>query len=421
MNCHSSKLQKFIDLGNQPNGNIFPTIDELDKEQTFPFVMLVCEECWQVQLEKYPSVDSMFSNHPYVTGLNRPVVAHFNEMVQDILHKYPIPENSLVLDIGANDGTLLTAFRKRGMRVLGIDPCNRTGKLAKKANITVAKSFWNKASAESIKQLGLYPDLITATAVFYHTDDIHSFIQGLELVMKEDTIFCTQCVYLKDVIEKGQFDHFYHEHTMIHAIKPLKNLFASYGLRLLDVDLYPIHGGSFVLYVGRNESKYQTSKKITDIIAQEVAVRLNNLQTYLDFTKRVENNKQSLLNMLNQFKADGKRVFGLGAPLKGSTLLNYFGIGPNLVECVTEVNPFKIGHYTPGTHIPIIDERTVVNHPDYYLILSWNFLDFFMEKYADYLKAGGKFIVPHPTIRIIGAESLNQDLGKMPSSKNICV
>lgn len=410
MNCHSPNLERFIDLGNQPNGNVFPTLDELDGEHKFPCVMLVCTECWQVQLEEFPPVDAMFTNHPYISGVNQPVVTHFEQLADDIVQKFAIPPSSLVLDIGANDGTLLSKFRDHGMRVLGIDPCKRTGELARNAGLTVFKAFWNQQSAEAMKQLGLYPDLITATAVFYHLEDIHSFVKGLETIMTEDTIFCTQCVYLKDLIEKGQFDHFYHEHTMIHAIGPLQNLFSEYGLRLLDVDFYSIHGGSFVLYVGRKESPFPTTKKIDEAIAEEKRVGLARLQTYFDFSKRVEQNKRKLMSFLTQIKSAGKRVVGMGAPLKGSTLLNYYDIGPELVECLVEVNPYKIGRYTPGTHIPIISEDAIDEQPDYYLLLSWNFLDFFIEKYADYLNAGGKFIIPHPTVKVIGKDGQSPGL-----------
>ncbi len=407
MNCHSPFLERFIDLGSQPNGNVFPSVDELQREQVFPFAMSVCTQCWQVQLEEFPPVDDMFTNHPYVTGVNQPVVAHFEQLVQEIIQKFELPANSLVLDIGANDGTLLSKFRERGMRVLGIDPCVRTSALARAAGITVFEAFWNRESAAALHQLGLRPDLITATAVFYHVDDIHSFIQGLALIMGENTIFCTQCIYLKDLLDKAQFDHFYHEHTMIHAIRPLRDLFARYGLRLLDVDFYPIHGGSFVLYVGREESPFPTSPKIGEAIATELQTGLDRLQTYLTFSARVQQNREALVTLLNQLKRAGKRVFGIGAPLKGSTLLNYYKIGPDLVECLTEINQYKIGRYTPGTHIPIVGENAIEEVPDYYLLLSWNFLDFLIEKYSDYLSCGGKFIVPHPVVKVIGDNGAN--------------
>jgi hypothetical protein len=406
MNCHSLNLESIINLGSQPNGNFFPSYSELDSEPKFPFEMVVCQDCWQVQIKEFPQVEFMFSNHPYITGVNMPVVSHFEQMVEDVIKKYGIAQNSLVMDIGANDGTLLSKFHVRGMRILGVDPCKRTGRLAKEKGVLICESFWNEESACAMKQLKIIPDLITATAVFYHIEDIHSFVRGLAELMSERTIFLTQCVYLKDVIEKVQFDHFYHEHTMIHSLAPLQKLFSQHGLRMLDVDFYPIHGGSFVLYVGREESPYATTSNIANAIAKEKDAGLQDLQTYKQFSKRVEKNRDDLLLLLKNIISKGQNIFGLGAPLKGSTLLNYYNIGSDLIECVTEVNRFKIGRFTPGTHIPIVYEDSIETQPDYYLVLSWNYIDFFIEKYADYLQSGGKFIVPHPEVKVIGKEAL---------------
>jgi hypothetical protein len=406
MNCRSSNLERFFDLGIQPNGNFFPTHAELDSEPTFPLAMAVCQDCWQVQIEEFPPVELMFSNHPYITGVNMPVISHFKHLVEITINKYKFAKNSLVIDIGANDGTLLLEFRDRGMRILGIDPGKRTGKLSKKNGVTVCETFWNVESARALKQLNIKPDLITAIAVFYHVEDIHSFVKGLGELMGEDTIFLAQCIYLKEIIEKVQFDHFYHEHIMIHALAPLERLFAQYGLRMLDVDFYPIHGGSFALYVGREESKYETKSKVFEAIAIEKDVGLQDLHTYVNFKKRVEKNRDDLLSLLKKTVGEGNKIFALGAPLKGSTLLNYYDIGTDLIECATEVNRFKIGRFIPGVHIPIVFEGSIETQPDYYLVLSWNFIDFFIEKYADYLNAGGKFIVPHPVVRVIGKEAL---------------
>jgi len=401
LNCGSKQLERFIDLGNQPNGNHFPSESEIKSEQKFAFTMAVCSNCWQVQLEEFPSMEFMFSNHPYVTGVNMPVISHFKSMVNRILYKYDINPNDLVMDIGANDGTLLSIFREKGMRVLGVDPGKNTGKLCKANGISVCETFWNSQTADAIKTLNVQPSLITATAVFYHIPDLHDFIIGLKKVMTESTVFVTQCIYLKDILEKYQFDHFYHEHTMIHAIAPLKEAFEKHGMRLLDVDFYDVHGGSFVLDVGLENCKYETSQNIQKAINSEMAFGLNSLNTYLDFTRKVETNRDELTKLLRDLKSQGKTIYALGAPLKGSTLLNYCDIGPDLVELATEVNQFKIGKLTPGTHIPIVEENSIVVHPDYYLVLSWNFLDFFRNKFNAYLKNGGKFIIPHPDVRII--------------------
>jgi len=401
MNCGSPSLKRFIDLGEQPNGNHFPSESEKNQELKFPFAMCVCTDCWQVQLEEYPSMEFMFSNHPYITGVNMPVISHFRTMAERTIFRYGLEQNSLVIDIGANDGTLLKIFQERGMRVLGFDPGARTGILCRANGVTVCETFWNSESAEALKTLNVKPDLITATAVFYHIPDLHDFIAGLRAVMTEKTVFLTQCVYMKDVIEKCQFDHFYHEHTMMHAVAPLKRAFEHHGMRLLDVDFYDVHGGSFVLTVGLEECVHKTSATVEKAINAEKQFGLEEFATYEHFTQRVEKNRGDLLVLLRDLKAQKKKVYALGSPLKGSTLLNFCGIGPELVELATEVNQFKIGKLTPGTHIPIVEEESVTAQPDYYLLLSWNFLDFFRQKYAGFLESGGKFIVPHPNVRVI--------------------
>ena len=406
MNCGSVKLNRFIDLNDQPNGNHFPDAEGLDKEPTFPFAMMVCEDCYQVQIEEFPSPEFMFGEHPYVTGINQPVVEHFGNMAKKTVERFDLEENSLVIDIGCNDGTLLSKFKEQGMRVLGVDPGRLTGKLCRESGITVCETFWDEHTGQSIKQLKLRPQLITATAVFYHIQDIHDFIRGLAAVMTEDTVFIAQCVDMVDVLRDGQFDHFYHEHTMIHAVKPLKRLFNDHGMKIIDVEHVDIHGGSFIVYVSLNSSQRKISPAVEERISEEETAGLFSFDTYEVFTRKVEKNRDDLLSLLQKLKGEGKSVWALGAPLKGSTLLNYCQIGPDLCEKAVELNQFKIGKFTPGTHIPIEDETKQTEHPDYFLVLSWNFLEFFIEKYSDYLKAGGQFIVPNPEVRTIGYDSV---------------
>ncbi len=406
INCGSKNLQRFLDLGQQPNGNHFPDERSKDSELLFPFAMAVCADCWQVQLEEFPSPEFMFSSHPYITGINKPVVDHFKRLSRHIVDRFQLEPSSLVLDIGCNDGTLLSSFADLGMRVLGVDPGTITGAICKGRGINVCETFWNLTAGKALRDLKLIPRLITATAVFYHVPDLHDFVLGLREVMTEKTIFMTQCIYLKDVIEKNQFDHFYHEHTMIHALRPLKRLLEGHGLRILDVEFDPIHGGSFILYVGLSASMYPTSKAVSEALREEDSAKLDQMSTYLAFARRVQKNRDDLVALLTRLKAEGRTVYGLCAPVKGSTLLNYARIGPELVSLTTEVNIHKMGKLTPGTHIPIVDESSLTSQPDYYLVLSWNFLDFFVEKYRSFLQAGGRFIVPNPEVREIGREAL---------------
>ncbi len=402
MTCHGFKLYPFLDLGQQPNGNNFLYSDETISEPFFPLTMMVCEECWQVQISEFPSPEFMFSNHPYVSGVNAPVVRHFNELAPRVVEKVGLKPNDLVIDIGCNDGSLLKAFQHQGMRVLGVDPGRRTGELARQQGITVFRQFWCHETGRSFKQLSIVPDVITATAVFYHVPDLHDFVAGLTEVMGPETVFVVQGVNLRNLIEGNQFDHFYHEHSCIHSMAPLQRLFAGHGLRIQDVEMSPIHGGSFILYVRREESTVATTPAVAAAVAMDEAAGLNRRQTYDDFAARVRKNRDDLVALLKKLKSECKTVYALGAPVKGSTLLNYAGIGPDLVPFATEVNEFKIGRVTPGTHIPVVDERALDPTPDYYLVLAWNFADYLREKYHDYLVAGGRFIVPVPDVQVVG-------------------
>jgi SAM-dependent methyltransferase len=401
MNCAGLRLAKFIDLGTQPNGNNFPLAGEEHDEPRFPIAMLVCEDCWQVQIAEFPSQEFLFSDHPYVTGVNVPVVEHFRRLAPHVISKLGMPKSALTLDIGCNDGALLHVFQDLGMRVLGVEPGRRVAALARQRGITPFEVFWNSTSARNLSALRVYPDLITATAVFYHLPDLHDFIEGLAEVMTDDTVFVVQCVSLLDLITKNQFDHFYHEHSCIHSITALSRLFSAHEMKIIDVERWDIHGGSFVAYVTKREGPRVESGAARTALEEESKAGLTQFSTYEAFAGRVNRNARDLRSLLEEIRGQGKTVVALGAPVKGNTLLNYCEIGPDLVQCATEVNSFKIGRLTPGTHIPIVAENDLDKAPDYYLVLSWNFLDFFLSKYKSYLMKGGRFIVPVPEVRVL--------------------
>ncbi|MCA1661994.1 MAG: class I SAM-dependent methyltransferase [Novosphingobium sp.] len=402
MVCGGSRLVEFIDLGDQPNGNNFLPAEEVAREISFPLAMMVCEDCWEVQIAEFPPQDVLFRDHPYLSGVNAPVVAHFEQLAARVVYKLGLQPNDLVIDVGCNDGTLLKMFARQGLRTLGVDPSERPGRIAREQGVTVFKQFWNLPTGRSLAQLGICPEVITATAVFYHVPDLHDFCRGLREVMGPESVFVVQGVNLKDLIERNEFDHFYHEHSCIHSLGPLTKLFAQHGLRIHDVEFSAIHGGSFILYVVREDSARETTPAVAEAIAAERAAGLYELATYRDFARRIEANIAELKALLGELKAAGKSVYALGAPVKGSTLLNYARIGPELVALATEVNHLKVGRVTPGTHIPVVDERSLTDVPDYYLVLAWNFLDFLVGKYDAYLAGGGRFIVAVPEVRIVG-------------------
>jgi len=410
MNCRGSNLEILIDLGTQPNGNHFISQEQVATEPTYTMRMLTCTTCWQVQIDEFPPQSVLFSDHPYVSGLNVPVVEHFKTLATKAVADFSLGVGDVVLDIGCNDGSLLSAFREHGLTTIGIDPGGRVTELARRNGHLACRAFWNRESAMAMKTLGIRPKVISATAVFYHVPDLHDFVEGLNELMTDETVFVVQGVNLKDLIEQRQFDHFYHEHSCIHSVMGLQRLFAEHDMKIFDVADYEIHGGSFVAYVAKESSSHAVTKNVGQAIKNERAAGLNRMETYVEFADAVRQNTTDLHEFLVQLKSAGKSVYGLGAPVKGSTLLNFANIGPDLVSHLTEVNGYKIGLLSPGTHIPVIAEKELTSEPDYYLVLAWNFLDFFMQKKRAYLEAGGKFIVPVPSLQVIDRESLSSDI-----------
>ena len=397
----SSNLEHFIDLNDQPNGNIFFNENEIYKEEKFSLRMSVCKDTWLVQLEEFPTPSEMFDEHPYISGYSQPVVKHFNWLSKYLISKLNISKGSLVIDIGANDGTLLSTFKKRGMLTLGIDPGKFSGEYSKSNEVLVLRKFWNFDTAFHLKELNVKPSLITATAVFYHVPDLHEFVKGLKEVMSNETVFVCQCVYLLDVIKKLQFDHFYHEHTCVYSVKSLIDLFNYHDMKIIDINHNEIHGGSIIVEVVKNDSKKIPTGNIDKFLNIEKEAGLYNIKTYHDFSKNVFQNISKLKLLLIDLKKQGKSVYGIGAPVKGSSLLNYAEIKSDLVQKIVEVNKLKIGKVVPGVHIPIISEEEVENEPDYYIVMAWNFKDFFLEKYKKFIDGGGKLIIPNPELHII--------------------
>jgi len=406
----TNNIELFIELGSQPNGNLFFSPEDIEKEDFFTLNMSVCKDSWLVQLDEFPTPNEMFSNHPYISGYSMPVVEHFNYLASHIVKKLGMSSNSLVLDIGANDGTLLSCFKQNGMITLGIDPGSITGKLAKENGLLVAKTFWDKDSSASLKNLGLTPSLITATAVFYHVPSLHEFVKGLTTVMDDDSVFVCQCVYLKDVIEKLQFDHFYHEHTCIYSVNSLYLLFKMNGMKIISIEHNEIHGGSIIVYATKINSNREIDNTVSEFLLIEEQFGLQKIETYHNFTKKVKKNIENLKSILKNIKNGQEVIYGIGAPVKGSTLLNFANINTDLVSKIVEVNPHKIGKVVPGVHIPIVSEDSISKQPDYYLLLAWNFKDYFLRKYKQFILDGGKIIIPNPEVHIVDKTNLNNYL-----------
>lgn len=406
MNCTKQEVVEFIDLGSQPSGNLFITENTMDGEALYPLRMGVCTDCWQAQLIEHVGKSLLFDDHPYLTGTNLPMVDHFKRLAFELRQRYSMTQKSIVLDIGCNDGTFLDQFKDLGITTVGVEPSERIASMANEKGHLIVNKFWNQETATAFQCLGIHPKVITAMSVFYHVSDLHDFLTGIELIMGKESIFVIQAVSLLSLLKNNQFDHFYHEHTCIHSLSSLNNLVASHKLKVIDIVESDVHGGSFIASLALENSTFEVSPNVNSYLTQELKGGLQNLDTYVEFGKRAKNIAKDLKSLLIDLKLAGQSVVGLGAPLKSSTFLNFADIDNTLIECLTEVNPLKINKLSPGKHIPVIAEETLIKEPDYYVVFAWNYLDFLITKKSEYLRKGGKFIVPFPSLRVVTINDL---------------
>lgn len=400
--CRNKSLTKVLQLGPTPLANAFLTKDQIDLPEAFyPLDVVFCENCSFLQLGHVVSPHILFDKYVYVSSTSPVFVAHFEKFAVEIVSRFKLNEKSFVIDIGSNDGILLKPYKKIGIRVLGVEPAKYIAEMARNDGIpTVAKFFSLDLARRIVKTKGK-AKIVTATNVFAHIDDLEELIHGVKELLDKDGIFVLEAPYLIDFLKKRYFDLVYHEHLSYWALKPLIRLFEQFDMRVFDVQKVPVHGGSIRVFTTKDKSSYATEKRVDEYLQKEKQMKLGSINVYFDFAKEVLRNKSELIALLVRLKINNKRIVGFGAPAKGNTMLNYFRIGSNILDYIIDESPFKQGLYTPGTHIPVVSSsRLKTDHPDYILILAWNFSKSIMEKYGWFKAGGGKFILPlpHPLI-----------------------
>jgi len=400
--CKGERLHEFLSLGPQPHCNNFLTAEQLDgKEPFYPLDVFFCETCALVQLGYAVPRETMFLNHPYVSGTTATLTRHFEALAGRIFRRYHLTSRSLVVDIGSNDGTWLKAFRRLGTRTLGVEPAERIAKLAVDSGIETELSFFGHDVAARIAAERGKADVITAAGVFFHVDDLDDFVAGVDALLAEDGVFVVQAMYLHDIVERSAFDSIYHEHLCYYSLGPLTKLFERFGMAIVDIERIDIHGGSFVIYVER-AARARPEPTVDETLRHEEAAGLYSLDTYRRFAARTHDVREKLVRLLHEVKERGGSMAAYGAPARGNTLLNFCKIGPDILDYATEKNPFKFGLYTPGMHIPVVPEESArETPPDYYLVLAWNFFDEFVEKEREFRERGGRFVLPLPEPRVV--------------------
>jgi 2-polyprenyl-3-methyl-5-hydroxy-6-metoxy-1,4-benzoquinol methylase len=397
--CGGRDVEMIIDLGAQPHCNRLVSPDlEAGTEPQFPLRVGFCRDCTMVQIDHTIPKESMFSDYPYVSGTTKTLPAHFKDTAERTGAAYGLAPGDLVVDIGSNDGTWLQQYGRFGCRVLGVEAAANVAALAHDAGVPTWNRFFNEACARDILAQHGPAKIITAAGVFFHLEELHSVVRGIAALLAEDGVFVVQAIYLGGMIENTAFDQVYHEHLCYYTLRSLSALLERHGLEVFEASLVAIHGGTIEAHVARCGTR-PIGESVRRLQRSETAKSLGKIETYQDFAVAVLALQQQLLGVLRDYQARGKTVWAYGAPAKGATLLNSFGIGPDLVQKAVEKNKMKIGLAIPGVRIPI--EAEDGPRPDAYLVLAWNFIDEFLLKEAAYLRAGGAFIVPVPEVRVI--------------------
>ena len=398
--CGDTKLSKFLDLGHQPPSDAFLSKGDLKKpEARYPLALYFCEQCGLVQLGYIVDPELLFRDYVYTTGMNNSLRANFKALVESLVSRYSLGKGDLAVDIGSNDGTLLSFYTAFGVRTLGVDPSSAS-LLAKEKGIATMVDFWNEKTATAAVAVHGKAKIITATNVFAHVGDLDSFMRGLQVSLMEDGVFVSESGYLLDMIETLGYDAIYHEHLRYYSLRPLMTLFGSFGMEIFDVERIPSHNGSIRVYAGR-KGVHPKAPTVEDLLKLEDSKGLYSKDTFAHFAQRVHAHKGALTKILSEARSAGKRIVGIGAPAKGNTLLNFCGLTEDTVECLLEKSDLKIGLYAPGTHIPVLSEALLSTEKiDFALMLSWNITP---ELVAKLRKSGyaGAFIIPFPEPKIM--------------------
>lgn len=389
--CDGTDLEPVLDLGEQPWCNHFLRPEEAGTEPRYPLRLVYCRACGTVQLDYTVKKEVMFADHTYLSGVTKSLSEHFRRVACEVDSRVRTDTvRKSVLDIGSNDGTQLKHFQALGYDVLGVESSRATAAMANAAGVPTVNAFFNAATAKS---LGRTFDVINAAGVFFHLEELHSVTDAIRACLKPDGTFVVQFLYMKKIVENLAFDQIYHEHLLYYNLRNLNTLLRRHGLEIHDCYLAPIHGGSMIAFASHAGTREQ-STRLREYLVEENASRCNDIATYHRFAERVREVKERDVTFLNECSQRGQRVYGMGAPVKGNTLLNYFGVGRERISYLVEKNRLRNGLVSPGMHIPVVMEDELESPPDVYYVLAWNFKNEILANNKHLIERGVKFYFP---------------------------
>lgn len=403
--CKTELSENFANLGMTPVSNAFiPTENRFKPEIFYPLATFVCKKCFLVQAIDFESAEHHFhGDYIYFSSFSDSWIAHAKAFVEKIIPQRQLSKNSQVIELASNDGYLLQHFIPHGIPILGIEPSKNVAEVAEKKGVPSLVKFFGTIAAKELLQQGKQSDLVIANNVLAHVPDIQDFVAGVKILLKPHGIATFEFPWLYELIANNQFDTIYHEHYSYLSMTFLEKLFSKVGLVVFDIENLPTHGGSLRLYVKHLENtKDQITAQVGRILLQEAQAELTSLAGYKGFQNKVEKIKCEVLSFLIQAKRENKKVIGYGAPAKGNTLLNYCGVGPELMSFTVDRSPHKQGKLLPGSHIPVKNVAEIFNSkPDYIFVLPWNLKDEVMAQMTEARSWGCQFVVPIPRLEVL--------------------
>ena len=400
--CDQPNLTPILSLGETPLANALLSREQLnDVEEKFPLELVLCPNCSLVQITETVPPEKLFREYFYLSSFSETLLRHSKENVEQLILSRRLGSDSLVIEIASNDGYLLQYYKQAGVPVLGIEPARNIAATAEQRGIPTLCEFFDGELAENLKAQGKSADVLHANNVLAHVPDLNGFVRGVHVLLKESGVAVIEVPYVKDMIDRCEFDTIYHEHLCYFSLTALQHLFRRHGLLIADVQRLPIHGGTLRIFAVNESAAEGESPNVAEMLADEVTWASNNA-FYLGFGKKVESLRHDLLSLINRLKSDDKRIAVYGASAKGTTLMSYFGLSRTQLDFVVDRSTVKQGRYTPGTHLPIYAPDVLMKKmPDYVLLLTWNFADEILQQQAAYRKLGGRFIIPIPEVKIV--------------------